>query len=180
VIKLIFQKSLKPNPIYFQKRRGISQIIGSLLLLAIVVPLGSVILISGTYEINAFNNQLARSLTITNSGVQEDLVFEHVRFDPASSAVMISIRNAGTVETTVDRISILNMTNQKLIYKITDLATFVPLVIPLKNSTDIDIPNTNPEGGNWGVGGQNEYEYRISIITTRGNFFDTVVRSYNT
>jgi len=177
---LIFQKLSKPNFIYFQKRRGISQIIGSLLLLAIVVPLGSVILFTGMYEINAFNNEMSRSLEFTNDGVQEDLIFEHVRFDPASSAVMISLRNAGTVETTIDRISILNMTNQKLIYKITDIGSFVPLVIPLKNSTDITIPNTNPEGGSWGVGGQNGYEYRISIITTRGNFFDTVVRSYNT
>ncbi len=177
---MTFQKSLKPNLVFFQKRRGISQIIGSLLLLAIVVPLGSVILFTGTYEINAFNNQMSRSLTFTNDGVQEDLIFEHVRFDPGSSAVMISLRNAGTVETTIDRISILNMTSQKLIYKITDIGSFAPLVIPLKNSTDIDIPNTNPEGGNWGVGGQNGYEYRISIITTRGNFFDTVVRSYNT
>lgn len=177
---MILQKSLKPNRINFQKRRGISQIIGSLLLLAIVVPLGSVILFNGTAEINAFNNQLSSGLEITNDGVQEDIVFEHVRFDPASSAVMLSLRNAGTVETTIDRISILNMSNQQLIYKITDISSFAPLMIPLKNSTDIDIPNTDPEGGSWGVGGQNGYEYRISIITTRGNFFDTVVRSYNT
>lgn len=167
---------------HFQKRRGISQIIGSLLLLAIVVPLGSVILFNGTAEINAFNNQLSSTMEISNDGVQEDIVFEHVRFDasPGSSAVMISLRNAGTVETTIDRISILNMSNQQLIYKITDIGSFVPLVIPLKNSTDINIPNTSPEGGSWDVGGENGYEYRVSIITTRGNFFDTVVRSYNT
>lgn len=177
---MFFQKLQKPSSIHFQKRRGISQIVGSLLLLAIVVPLGSVILFSGTSQINAFNNELSGSLEYSNDAVQEDIVFEHVRFDPASSAVMLSLRNAGTVETTIDRISILNMSNQKLIYKIHDIGSFVPLVIPLKNSTDVDIPNTNPEGGSWGVGGQNGYEYRISIITTRGNFFDTVVRSYNT
>ena len=154
--------------------------VGSLLLLAIVVPLGSVILFNGTHEINAFNNELSNSLEYTNQGVQEDIIFEHIRFDPDSSAVMLSLRNAGTVETTIDRISILNMSSQKLIYSITDIGTFAPLVIPLKNSTDIDILNTNPEGGSWDVGGQNGYEYRISIITTRGNFFDTVVRSYNT
>ena len=164
----------------FQNRRGVSQIVGSLLLLAIVVPLGSVILFNGTAEINAFNNQLSSSLEYSNDAVQEDIVFEHVRFDPASSAVMMSLRNAGTVETTIDRISILNMSNQNLIYKISDLSSFEPLVIPLKNSTNVDIANTNPEGGSWGVGGQNGYEYRISIITSRGNFFDTVVRSYNT
>jgi len=177
---LSLQKSSNPNHISFQKRRGISQIIGSLLLLAIVVPLGSVILFNGTTQINAFNNELSGSIEYTNDAVQEDIVFEHVRFEPTTSAVMLSLRNAGTVETSIDRISILNMSNQQLIYKITDLSSFVPLVIPLKNSTDIDIPNTNPEGGSWDIGGENGYEYRVSVITTRGNFFDTVVRSYNT
>jgi len=79
------------------QRRGISQIIGSLLMLAIVVPLGSIILFNGTTQINAFNNELSNSLEFRNNGIQEDLVFEHIRFDKNSKEVMISLRNAGTV-----------------------------------------------------------------------------------
>ncbi len=162
------------------KRRGVSQVIGSLLLMAIVVPLGTVILFNGTSEINAFNNELSNSLEFRNDGVQEDLVFEHIRFDPASTQVMISLRNSGTVETTIDRISIVNMTNQKLVYKITDLSTFAPIKIPLKNSTDITVDAVNIEGVNWGSGNVDGKEYRISIITQRGNFFDTVAGAFNT
>ena len=162
------------------KRRAVSQVIGSLLMLAIVVPLGTVILFNGTSEINAFNNELSSSLAFRNTEVQEDLVFEHIRFDPSSKEVMISLRNAGTVETMIDRISILNMTNQELVFKITDLSSFAPITIPLKNSTDITVDAIDIEGVNWSDGDPDGKEYRVSIITSRGNFFDTVARAYNT
>ena len=172
----LFFKSKIPH----KKRRGISQVIGSLLLMAIVVPLGTVILFNGTSEINAFNNELANSLEYRNDGIQEDLVFEHIRFDPTSKEVLISLRNAGTVETTIDKISIVNMTNQKLVFKITNLSTFAPIKIPLKNSTDITVDAVDIEGVNWSDGDPTGKEYKVSIITQRGNFFDTVARAYNT
>ena len=166
---------IQPTP-----RRGISQIIGSLLLLAIVVPLGSVILFNGTTEITAFNNEMSNSLEFRNNGIQEDLVFEHIRFDKDSNKVLISIRNTGSVETTIDRISIVNMTNQKLVFKISDISTFSPIVIPLKNSTDITVDAVDIEGLTWGAGDPTGKEYKISVITLRGNFFDTVARAFNT
>ncbi|MGQ0791831.1 MAG: archaellin/type IV pilin N-terminal domain-containing protein [Nitrosopumilaceae archaeon] len=162
------------------QRRGISQIIGSLLMLAIVVPLGSIILFNGTTEITAFNNEMSNSLEFRNNGIQEDLVFEHIRFDKDSKEVMISIRNAGTVETTIDRISIVNMTNQKLVFKITDISLFSPIVIPIKNSTDITVDAVDMEGTSWGEGDPTGKDYKISVITLRGNFFDTVARAFNT
>lgn len=175
-----FLKFLPIITISSKQRRGISQIIGSLLMLAIVVPLGSIILFNGTTKINAFNNELSNSLEFRNNGIQEDLVFEHIRFDKNSKEVMISLRNAGTVETTIDRISIVNMTNQKLVFKITDISSFSPIVIPLKNSTDITVSAVDIEGINWGSGDPIGKEYKISIITLRGNFFDTVARAFNT
>jgi flagellin-like protein len=162
------------------QRRGISQVIGSLLMLAIVVPLGSIILFNGTTQINAFNNELSNSLEFRNNGIQEDLVFEHIRFDPNTKNVMISLRNAGTVETTIDRISIVNMTNQKLVFKMDSISSFAPIVLPLKNSTDVIVDAVDIEGVNWGIGDPTGKEYRISVITSRGNFFDTVARAFNT
>ena len=149
-------------------------------MLAIVIPIGTVILFNGTSKINAFNNDLSNSLEFRNDGVQEDVVFEHIRFDPSSKQVMISLRNAGTVETTIDRISIVNMTNQKLVFKITDISTFSPIMLPLKNSTDVTVDAVDIEGATWGTGDPTGKEYRISVITSRGNFFDTVARAYNT
>ena len=175
-----FLHFLHSNTIFYKQRRGISQVFGSLLLLAIVVPIGTVILVNGTTEINAFNNELSNSLEFKNDGIQEELVFEHIRFDPGSTEVMVSIRNAGTVETTIDRITIVNMTSQELIYKITDLSSFMSIVIPLKNSTDITITDATPEGGSWGAGNPVDKRYIVSVITMRGNFFHTVAEAYNT
>jgi FlaG/FlaF family flagellin (archaellin) len=177
---LPYTKILQKDNFTFSTRRGISQVIGGLLMLAIVIPIGTVILFNGTTQINAFNNELSNSLEFSNDGVQEDIVFEHIRFDPSSKQVMISLRNAGTVETTIDRISIINMTNQELVFKITDISTFSPIVLPLKNSTDVTIDAVDIEGANWGTGDPTGKEYRISVITSRGNFFDTVARAYNT
>jgi len=162
------------------QQRGISQVIGSLLMLAIVVPLGSIILFNGTTEITAFNNEMSNSLEFRNNGIQEDLVFEHIRFDPNTKNVMISLRNAGTVETIIDRISIVNMTNQKLVFKMDSISLFAPIVLPLKNSTDVIVDAVDIEGANWSTGDPTGKEYRISVITSRGNFFDTVARAFNT
>ena len=164
---------------FMPKRRGISQVIGSLLLLAIVVPIGTVILINGSSEINQFNNELSNSANLSNDGAQEDLIFEHIRFDPPTGEVTLSIRNAGTIDATIDRITLVNMTNQALLYKIDGMSTFVPIVITIKNSTDITIDAT-PEGGSWDSSFNLEKDYKISVITSRGNFFDTVARPYNT
>ena len=175
-----FLKFFQNNTFTFYNRRGISQVIGSLLMLAIVIPIGTVILFNGTSQINAFNNELSTSLEFNNDGIQEDIVFEHVRFDPLTKNVMLSIRNTGTVETTIDRISILDSTNQKLVFKMDGMSSFAPKVIPLKNSTDITIEATNIAGINWKAENPDGKDYRISVITTRGNFFDTIARGYNT
>ena len=168
------------NITIYNTRRGISQVIGSLLMLAIVIPIGTIILFNGTTQINAFNNEISNSLDFRNDGIQEDIIFEHVRFDPTSKQVMISLRNAGTVETIIDRISILNMTSQKLVFKISDISTFSPIMIPLKNSTDVIVDAVDIDGATWSIGDPTGKEYRVSVITSRGNFFDTVAEAYNT
>lgn len=162
-----------------QSRRALSQILASLLLLAIVVPIGTVILINGTSEINAFNNEVKNSAVYQNDGIREDVVFEHIRFDPGSTQVMISLRNAGSVETIIDSVTIVNMTGQDLIFKIAGLGSFDPVILPLKNSTDFEVTGINVKGGSWSNAYQDQ-EYKVSIITSRGNFFDTVARPFNT
>jgi len=158
---------------------------GGLLMLAIVVPLGTVVLFSGITEITAFNNSMSNTIEYRNNGIQEDLVFEHVRFEPNSKTVIISALNTGSVEIVVDRITLVNMSSQKILFKMDSVSSFVPIVLSIQNSTDIDIEADLFRYGNplfnWDDG-QNptNWEYRISIITARGNFFETVARPYNT
>ena len=176
---MLFFNSFERGESLFRKRRGLSQVIGSLLLLAIVVPLGTVLLVNGTTEINAFNNQMTTSLVFDNQGVREELVFEHIRFDPPTGDVTISLRNTGSVETIIDRVTLVNMTDQSILYKIDGMSSFVPMTVSIKDSADITI-DANPEGGSWNSATIIDKEYKISIITARGNFFDTVARPYNT
>jgi len=151
-------------------------------MLAIVVPIGSVILINGVTQISAFNNSMSNTVDYRNNGVQEYLVFEHIRFEPNSDMVIISIMNTGSVEMLIDRITLVNMTNQDLLYSI-DLSSFQPISLSIKNSTDITI-DADLSGlplPRWDAGTTpTDFEYKISIITSRGNFFDTVARPYNT
>ena len=179
-MNMYFEKFVNNIAMPLKKRRGVSQIMGGLLMLAIVVPLGSVVLFSGITEITAFNNSLSNTIEYRNNGIQEDLVFEHIRFEPNSKMVTISALNTGSSEIVVDRITLVNMTNQKFLFKIDSVSSFVPLVLQVQNSTDIDI-TANFAGTDWSDSGDpTKWEYRISIITARGNFFDTVARPYNT
>lgn len=179
-MEMYFKKFVNNIAIPLKKRRGLSQIMGGLLMLAIVVPLGSVVLFSGITEITAFNNSLSNTIEYRNNGIQENLVFEHIRFEPNSNVVTITALNTGSIEIVVDRITLVNMTNQKILFKIDSVSSFVPLVLQVQNSTDINI-DADLGGFNWEDSGDpTNWEYRISIITARGNFFDTVARPYNT
>jgi len=178
---LHFHNLLDSRKIFYKNRRAVSQVIGSLLLLAIVVPLGTVVLVKGTAEINAFNNEMTSSVVFNNKGIREDLVFEHVRFDPGSKIVEITIRNTGSVETLLDRVTIVNMTSQKILFSIAGVSSVDITPVQIKDSRLITInANLDPGCSDWNCGLTTEHDYKISIITARGNFFDTIARPFNT
>ncbi len=142
-------------------------------MLAIVVPIGVVILSTGLYEVADFN----RFLTVTRDqgidATREDIIFEHVRYEPSTNQITVSLRNISTVELIVDRITVVNMTNQDLlIYN--DTLPLSQSIIHLKDDTDIIL---FADGVSWT---QDGLDYKISITTARGNFFETVARPYNT
>ena len=106
-------------------------------MLAIVVPLGTVVLLSGVTEITAFNNSMSNTIEYRNNGIQEDLVFEHVRFEPNSKIVTISTLNTGSVDIIVDRITLVNMSNQEILFKIDGVGAFTPVALSVQNSSDM-------------------------------------------
>jgi len=165
--------SIHPNR--FGRRKGISQIVGSLFMLAIVVPIGVVILTTGLYEVADFHRFLTVTRAQGTDAVREDIIFEHVRFEPSTNQITISLRNISTVETIVDRITVVDMTTQKLIVY-DDTLPLSQSIIHLQDDTDIIVFTLKPEVS-WTENGK---DYKISITTARGNFFDTVARPYNT
>lgn len=156
-------------------RRAISQVVGSLFMLAIVVPIGVVVLSQGMSQAANFNQKIAINQEQNIESVQEDVIFEHIHFVPSTTEVIISLRNTGSIETAINKITIIKMDTQELLLSQNNLAPF----LSLKDSGDISV-NANLPPGKWNDVNYKDSEYKISIISSRGNFFDTIARPFNT
>ena len=159
----------------YQKRRGVSAVVGSLFMLAIVIPIGVLVLNQGMNESVQFTQKIAMNSERTIEASQEDLTFEHVRFVPSTDEVIISMRNIGTVETSINKITIIKMDTQELLLLEDNLAPF----LSLEDVGDISV-NANLPPGRWDDPNYQNSQYKISIVTSRGNFFDTIARPFNT
>lgn len=156
------------------RRRAVSQIVGSLFMLAIVVPIGAVIVSQGLFEVTDFNRFLTTTREQGIDATREDIIFEHVRFEPSTNQVTVSLRNISTVESIIERITIVNMTNQDLIIY-NDTLPLSQSILRLEDSNDIVVyaaPSVS-----WT---ENSVDYKISVTTVRGNFFETIARPFNT
>ena len=163
-----------------KNRRGVSQIIGSLIVLAIVASVGSVILFQGLNQIAAFNYDLQLHDTERNLALREDVLFEHVRFDPASTDVILYLANIGTTDTTIATVTIVKIDTQQLILREEILADNY---IALEDNIELTVPNADLSGGITGFWDDVYYDgknHKISITTSKGNFFTTIAQPPNT
>ena len=156
---------------------------GSLVILGVVSSVGSVILFNGMDSISAFTYDLSFHEKSKNQIHREDLVFEHVRFEPNTDNMTIDLANIGSIDSTISTITILKIDNQEII------ANWVEInqSIPIKNSQQISLDTLddseiilNPPTSIWNDAGYLNSEYKISLTTTRGNFFSTVASPFNT
>ena len=171
-----------------KNRRGVSNIIGSLIVLAIVASVGSVILFQGLNQIQTFNHDLSFYDKAKNAKLQENLIFEHVRFDNSTlSDVEIYLANIGTVDATVSTVLMIHIESQELIldWETTNStgAAFAPIQLDQNQKLtftailDCPPPCVDPE---WNDPYYVDSEYRISITTSRGNFVPTIASPWNT
>ena len=159
-----------------QKRRGISQIIGTLLMLSIVVIIGTAILLPGLSAIDDFRNIISVE-DEKNDSSRESLMIEHVNFTPASQAVTLYVRNTGSITAIVDSITIVKIGTQDLLLNTNAINTEI-FVKEVKKITETAIL---PLGsGLWNDGIYNDKSYEISITTVRGNSFKIIAIPYNT
>ncbi|MCV0409780.1 MAG: hypothetical protein K5783_02895 [Nitrosopumilus sp.] len=156
---------------------------GSVVILGIVSSVGSVILFNGMNSISAFTYDLSFHEASKNQIHREDIVFEHVRFEPNTDNLIIDLANVGTVESTIASITILNIDNQEIISNWIDLDQTIQLkdnrqlVLDLLDDTQIILVQGS---GTWNDPEYVNSEYRISLTTARGNFFTTVASPFNT
>jgi len=159
-----------------RKRRGINQVVSSLFMLAIVIPIGVVILSQGLGEAAKFNQNISQIEIRDTQAIQEDLVFEHVYFKPTANDVTISLLNSGITETTIKKITIVKIDTQELIVNL-DNQSFV---LVLKDNTDLQINANLQPPGRWDDPYYSDSDYKITVTTSRGNFFDIIARPFNT
>jgi len=149
---------------------------GSMFMLALVVPVGTVIVTKGLNEAGEISNRLSSGITFQNEGGQEDIVFEHVRFDPTGNQITISLRNVGTVESTVVKLTLVKTDTQEVLINNKNLAVVAQ---PRIGTSVLGTANLQ-FSAKWNDPNYVNSEYKISIMTNKGNFYDLVARPFNT
>ncbi len=160
-----------------KKRRAISQILGSLIILGLVSSLGSVILFHGMNKINAFSYDLSNYDKSKNDAFRETLLFENVRFDPSTNRLLIHVANIGSTESTISSITAVKIDTQELILDWDDVNSTIQIddfVFLNKTATLSVTPHV------WNSTEYSNSDYKISITTSKGNFFSTIARPFNT
>ena len=160
-----------------KKRRAVSQIMGSIVILGVVTSIGSVVLFNGMNQINAFSYDLSFHDKPKNEAYREKLMFEHVRFEPGTAQIILYLANIGTTESTIESITVVQLDTQNILV---DWEESVSSTIQIKESSDPIILDANLNSLTWNDPLYLNSEYKISITTSKGNFFSTVASPFNT
>ena len=170
------------SKLLLKNRRAVSQIIGSVVLLGIVTSVGSVIMFNGLGSVSAFTYDLSFHEKSKNLIHREDIIFEHVRFVPGFDNIEIDLLNIGTIDATISTITILKIDDQEIITNWVDINQS----IQIQDNERITLTGSNSEvlltpiGSTWNDAKYLNSDYKISLTTTRGNFFTTVASPFNT
>ena len=162
---------------FLKKRRAINQVMGSVVILGVVTSIGSVVLFNGMNQINAFSYDLSFHDKAKNEAYREQIMFEHVRFEPGTNQIILYLANIGTTESTIESITVVQMDTQNILV---DWEEGVSSTIQIKESSDPIILDANLSSLTWNDSLYLNSEYKISITTSKGNFFSTVASPFNT
>jgi len=172
------------SKLLLKNRRAVSQIMGSIVILGVVTSVGSVILFNGMESISAFTYDLSFHEKSKNQLHREDIIFEYVRFVPGSDNLEIDLLNIGTVESTISSITITQIDTQEIIANWVDVNQLIQIKdnqkIILDDVDDTEIVLSGIVTDTWNDDKYLTSKYKISLTTTRGNFFTTVASPFNT
>jgi hypothetical protein len=154
------------------RRRAVSQIIGSLVVLALVASIGSVILFQGLNQINLFSHDLTLHDREHNESLRENITFEHVRFDPNSTKIDLFLANTGTIDSTISSVTVVNIETQELVLAWAEVPV-VNSTIQIEDHQKYSLNATLPVS-DWSSTDTSS-NYKITIATTKGNFYPWVV-----
>ena len=160
-----------------KNRRGVSQIIGSLIVLAVVASIGSVILFQGLNQINQFNHDLTIHDREHSDALREDILFEHIRFVPNATSLELYLANIGSIDSTISTVTVVKIDTQELILDWEDVPEADGRIL-IDDHTVVTLNANLPLGiGIWNSTeyGDSDARYKISISTSKGNFYTKTV-----
>ena len=160
-----------------KKRRAVNQVMGSVVILGVVTSIGSVVLFNGMNQINAFSYDLSFHDKAKNEAYREKIMFEHVRFEPGTDQIILYLANIGTTESTIESITVVQLDTQNILV---DWEEGIHSTIQIKESSDPIILDATLDSLTWNDPLYLNSEYKISITTSKGNFFSTVASPFNT
>ena len=167
----------------FTKRRAISQIIGTMMMVAIVASVGSALMFQGIDGINEFNSYMQGVVGITSNSARELILIEHVHMDPATSGVEIYVTNYGSVDVLVRSVKMLKIDTQHLLFD-NDISELIPIGTRIMLNDPGGVTADLSKLGGSATWTNSLYsaqqEYLISITTAEGSSFQKAVSAFNT
>jgi flagellin-like protein len=122
-----------------QKRRAVSEVVSTLLLVAIVVTLGVVVFTFASGGLSSLTGNFTRLMTNQGNSVDEHFVVEQVVFSfTGTTGASVYVRNVGTIASTLVSVYIVDQTTGTFVKQ-------VPLTTAqgtLDAGTVLDISNT--------------------------------------
>jgi len=151
------------------KRRGISEVTGSVIMLGIVGAISALILTSGLSAVTNFS-QFLIDVDLTEEFLDERFVVEFVEFKDGTKNLDIHVRNIGLNAVTISSISIVDISSQNQIH-LPDVTLSNNIIQPRTKEV---IPITNATCSvNFGASPNvcTDTTYKITLVTDRGNIY---------
>ena len=149
------------------KRRGVSEVTGSVIMLGIVGAISALILTSGLSAVTNFQ-QFLIDVDLTEEFLEERFIVEFVDFTPGGLTVDIYVRNIGVNLVTIHSISIVETSDQNFILlQNTDAFLIQPRSRTVITTDDV----TGCASFGSGTDCILNKTYRITLVTDRGNIY---------
>ncbi len=100
-----------------------------------------------------------------------------LRFEPGTNQIILYLANIGTTESTIESITVVQIETQNILV---DWENGVSSTIQIKESSDPIFLTANIGSHTWNEPLYFDSKYKISITTSKGNFFSTVASPFNT
>ena len=108
-----------------RNRRGISEIIGGLLMILVTISIGVAVVAGSSSELNAVTSNFLNLISSNSKTISDNMVIEQVQFNSGLTTADLFVRDVGTTSLRISSVYIVLATNNTLV----DRVTFSPTLL---------------------------------------------------